>query len=173
MGRYEYIVEVAKRNIYRDKRGRFTFAPGGAVSGAWNDENDPNGSRRRYIADKLYTEIRNRKKSFEVSAVAKHSGLSVEDVSRIYDHIFIRPHNLGDNEIRRFDPDYYMAHSWLRLRSGKNIQKHDITMLKHELAEERFMGDSLEILYIDAHKQASKWYNYQRELTEYLKKHDV
>ena len=32
MGRYEYIVEVAKRNIYRDERGRFAPAPGGTSS---------------------------------------------------------------------------------------------------------------------------------------------
>lgn len=32
MGRYEYIIEVEKKNIYRDERGRFTFAPGGRSS---------------------------------------------------------------------------------------------------------------------------------------------
>ena len=69
--------------------------------------------------------------------------------------------------------DYYMAHSWLRLRQGKDIQKHDITMLNHELAEEKEMQDSLDVIYEDSHERVQKIYNYQKELLEYLKDHDV
>ncbi len=83
--------------------------------------------------------------------------------------MFIRKHKLRGSEIKKFDPDYYMAHSWLRLRQGKNIQKHDITMLNHELAEEKEMQDSLDVIYEDSHERVQKVYNYQRELLEYLK----
>lgn len=139
------------------------------VSGAFNDSNDPYNIGRDEIATKLYTQIVNRKKAYEIKAVAKNSGFSVEDVEKIYNHVFIRKHLFIDGKIKRFDPDYYMAHSWLRLREGKNIQKHDMTMLYHELAEENIMKDSLEISYEPVHEEVQKTYNYQRELLEYLK----
>lgn len=145
----------------------------GALSGAWTDENDPFYENRDMVAEDLYTEIRNRKKSYEVKAVAKNSGFSEEEIDKVYDHVFIRDHLFKGGEIRRFDPDYYMAHSWQRLRDGKNIQKHDITMLYHELEEEKIMGDSLEIEYEKAHSEVEKKYNYRKELLEYLKNHKV
>ncbi len=141
----------------------------GGISGALDDSNDPYNIGRDEIAAKLYTQIVNRKKEYEVKTVAKNSGFSVEDVEKIYNHVFIRKHLFIDGKIKRFDPDYYMAHSWLRLREGKNIQKHDMTMLYHELAEENIMKDSLEISYEPVHEEVQKTYNYQRELLEYLK----
>lgn len=145
----------------------------GALNGAWNNENDPNYKKRDEIAEALYVQITNRKKSFEIKQVAKNSGFTEEEVSNIYEHVFIRKHKFRSGEIKKFDPDYYMAHSWLRLRQGKDIQKHDITMLNHELAEEKEMQDSLDVIYEDSHERVQKVYNYQRELLEYLKDHDV
>ena len=145
----------------------------GALNGAWNNENDPNYKKRDEIAEALYAQITNRKKSFEIKQVAKNSGFTEEEVSNIYEHVFIRKHKFRSGEIKKFDPDYYMAHSWLRLRQGKDIQKHDITMLNHELAEEKEMQDSLDVIYEDSHERVQKVYNYQRELLEYLKDHDV
>ena len=147
--------------------------PSGAISGALTDKNDPDGSKRRKAADDLYEQIRNRKKKYEIEAVAKNTGFSVEDIGRIYDHVFIRKHNLGESGVRCFHPDYYMANSWLRLREGKNIQHHDMIMLKHELEEEKIMGESLEIPYLDVHKEVQKKYNYSKALLEYLKTHDA
>ncbi|MCD7809027.1 MAG: hypothetical protein LUH02_06775 [Erysipelotrichaceae bacterium] len=46
-------------------------------------------------------------------------------------------------------------------------------MLYHELEEEKIMGDSLKIVYEDVHDVVSETYNYQKELIEHLKKHDV
>ena len=145
----------------------------GALSGAWTDENDPLNRKREYIAKDLYMKIKNRKKSYEIKAVSNHSGLSIEEIERVYNHIFVRNHLFKNGKIRKFDPDYYMAHSWLRLREGKNIQKHDITMLYHELEEEKIMGESLDIFYEDVHKEVEKKYNYRQDLLEYLKDHDV
>lgn len=145
----------------------------GALNGAWNNENDPNYKKRDEIAEALYAQITNRKKSFEIKQVAKNSGFTEEEVSNIYEHVFIRKHKFRSGEIKKFDPDYYRAHSWLRLRQGKDIQKHDITMLNHELAEEKEMQDSLDVIYEDSHERVQKVYNYQRELLEYLKDHDV
>lgn len=145
----------------------------GALNGAWNNENDPNCKKRDEIAKALYAQITNRKKSYEIKQVAKNSGFTEEEVSNIYEHVFIRKHKFRSGEIKKFDPDYYMAHSWLRLRQGKDIQKHDITMLNHELAEEKEMQDSLDVIYEDSHERVQKIYNYQKELLEYLKDHDV
>ena len=145
----------------------------GALNGAWNNENDPNYKKRDEIAKALYAQITNRKKSYEIKQVAKNSGFTEEEVSNIYEHVFIRKHKLKSGEIKKFDPDYCMAHSWLRLRQGKDIQKHDITMLNHELAEEKEMQDSLDVIYEDSHERVQKIYNYQKELLEYLKDHDV
>lgn len=145
----------------------------GALNGAWNNENDPNYKKRDEIAKALYAQITNRKKSYEIKQVAKNSGFTEEEVSNIYEHVFIRKHKFRSGEIKKFDPDYCMAHSWLRLRQGKDIQKHDITMLNHELAEEKEMQDSLDVIYEDSHERVQKIYNYQKELLEYLKDHDV
>ena len=145
----------------------------GALNGAWNNENDPNYKKRDEIAKALYAQITNRKKSYEIKQVAKNSGFTKEEVSNIYEHVFIRKHKFRSGEIKKFDPDYCMAHSWLRLRQGKDIQKHDITMLNHELAEEKEMQDSLDVIYEDSHERVQKIYNYQKELLEYLKDHDV
>ena len=145
----------------------------GALNGAWTDESDPLNKQRDKIAKQLYEQIRNRKKENEVKAVAKNSNFTINEISRIYDHVFIRNHKFKNGTIHRFDADYYMAHSWIRLRNGKKIYNHDFTMLYHELAEESIMGERLDIFYEDVHKEVEKKYNYQKELLEYLKNHDV
>lgn len=145
----------------------------GALNGAWTDESDPLNKQRDKIAKQLYEQIRNRKKENEVKAIAKNSNLTIDEISRIYDHVFIRNHKFKNGTIHRFDADYYMAHSWIRLRNGKKIYNHDFTMLYHELAEESIMGERLDIFYEDVHKEVEKKYNYQKELLEYLKNHDV
>ena len=146
----------------------------GAISGAYNDINDPYDEKRSKIANDLYTQIKNRKREFEVGAVARNSGMSIEEVNRVYEHIFTRQHLFEDGTIHLFDPDYYMAHSWIRLRTGLDIQEHDLMLLKHELEEEKIMGDSLEIPYEIAHNEVEiKGYSYIKLLIEYLKTHDV
>lgn len=146
----------------------------GAISGAYNDINDPFDEKRSKIASDLYTQIKNRKREFEIEAVARNSGMPVEEVNRVYEHVFTRQHLFEDGSIHLFDPDYYMAHSWVRLRTGINIQEHDLMLLKHELEEEKIMGDSLEIPYEIAHNEVEiKGYSYIKMLTEYLKTHDV
>ena len=153
-------------NGFRDRK------QSGAMSGALNDENDPDGEKRKEKAKEMYEQIRNRKREFEVKAVAKNTGYSEDEISRVYDHVFIREHLL-DEGIMRFYPDYYMANSWFRLRNGKKIFPHDITMIKHELLEESILGESIEIPARKAHNIAEAQYNYQEELLEYLKTHNA
>lgn len=142
----------------------------GATSGAvYNYKNDPDGSKRQKIAEDLYSQTRNRNSEYEVKAVAQNSGMSEVDVKKIYDHIYVNKHLFKDGTIHLFDPDYEMAQSWQRLRNNTNIQPHDITLLKHELAEYNVMGESLDIAYEPVHNEVVKTYNYQKELIQYLK----
>lgn len=55
------------------------------------------------------------------------------------------------------------------MRSGRGVQKHDITLLNHELMEANIMGKGLDVAYEDAHREAEKLYNYRDDLHKYLK----
>jgi hypothetical protein len=62
-----------------------------------------------------------------------------------------------------------MAESWQRLTEGKP-EKHDITLLKHELMEKQLIEKGLS--QEEAHLQTSKKYNYSKEAGEYYAKID-
>lgn len=62
-----------------------------------------------------------------------------------------------------------MAQSFQRLKDGKNIQKHDLTMLRHERMEYDYMNKE-KMSYNEAHAKTILCYNYEKELIEYLKK---
>lgn len=145
----------------------------GANHGAYTDKNDPDGEKRRKSAEDFYEQILNRDRNYEIKTVSKNTGFSEEDIDRVFTHIFELKHLFKDGTVRKFDPDYYMQHSWVRLRDGKNIQKHDITLLNHELAEAKIMGTGLDVVYEVAHAEVEKTYNYTEDLLEYLKDHDA
>lgn len=146
----------------------------GGLSGAYNDKNDPLYEKRDQKGRDLYSEIKNRKKQYEIEAVARNSGYSLEEIDKVYKHVFLREHLFEDGSVRQFDPDYYMANSWLRIRNNDNIQEHDLMMIKHELEEEKIMGESLDIPYEMAHNEVEMMgYSYQKLLDKYLETHDV
>ena len=62
--------------------------------------------------------------------------------------------------------DYYMAESFRRLSEGKEIQRHDIILLKHEWLElslmKRYGCD-----YDTAHAITARKYNYSAELAKW------
>ena len=159
-------INARKRELYARKNS-------GGLSGAYTNENDPDGKKREKSAKKFYEEIRNRKPEFEIKAVAKNSGMNEKDVERIFNHVFLRKHRFEDGSVKHFDADYYMQNSWMRLREGKNIQRHDLILLQHELAEEKIMGEGLEVIYEIAHNKVEKEYDYARALMDYLKDHDA
>lgn len=138
----------------------------GAILGALNDENDPNMARREKHAVSFYDEVRKRDKGKEVSSVAKNSEVEEETVSKAYNHLFVNKYHL-EKGYGRFDESYDIAESWRRLREGKDIKKHDLTLLWHEAYEYDLMKAGME--YDDAHKMAEKRYNYAKELKEFLK----
>ncbi len=113
-----------------------------------------------------YEEIRRR--TGDVSAIAKNSGLSVEDITKIKQHMFFNKYDLGQNEPTVFDPSYDMAESWQRLIDGKGILEMDGIMLKHELMEYELMNEQ-GLDYKTAHNMAEAVYNY----TKYVKELDI
>ncbi|HFI0147645.1 TPA: hypothetical protein ACGORI_000459 [Streptococcus suis] len=136
----------------------------GAIYGAWNAKNDPDEIHRKKHAEQYYESVRNRSTVREVTRIAKHTGFAEQDVQAIYDHVFENYYELEGGS-KRFDPDYDMAQSWDRLFSGKGIQKHDITLLHHELMESKLMAEGMD--YDTAHKITQKKYDYLSELIKW------
>ena len=118
-------------------------------------------SARTTHAESYYEEVRNRDSGAEINAISDSSGFSPLDVEVIYRHVFLDEHDLADGH-HRFYPDYDMAQSWQRLRSGRDIQRHDLTLLHHELEEAKLMASGLS--YEDAHAEAVRMgYDYAKE----------
>ncbi len=133
--------------------------------GALTDVNDPSYKRRDKHAEIYYNAIRNSKKSYVVKAISKNTGMSEVSISKVYEHVFINKYKLSGG-YKNFDPDYDMAESFRRLREGKNIQEHDLILLKHEHLEYGLMN-KLGLPYDEAHKLAESKYNYNKALREY------
>ena len=140
----------------------------GAIYGAWNDKNDPYQIKWDKHAAIFYKAVRKRDKVLEINAISKNTGFSKVDIEKIYNHVFITEHNLN-GKMQRFAPDYNMSESWRRLREGKDIQEHDIILLRHELMELNLMKNK-KLNYFEAHNITQEKYNYQQALDEWLKK---
>ena len=116
--------------------------------------------RRAKHANQFYEAVRKRKGDPE--KIALNTGFSVEDVSKIREHLFINKYCLiEDEDESRFDPDPDQADSWQRLVDGSHIREMDIILLHHELMEYNLMNlDGMS--YDDAHRIADKKYCYSK-----------
>ena len=161
---YEEILKADRENDINNS---------GAISGAYTSRNDPDNKKREAFAKSYYQEVLHRNRTREISIIAQNTGMSVSDIDKIYAHIFELEHLRKNGKAYKFDPDYDMAQSWMRLREGKNIQEHDIIMLKHELLESNIMASGKNIAYEDAHEQAQKKYNYQLALDKYKSENNL
>lgn len=174
-----------RERIYLDMKGRVApdlrkfiakstgndIIKSGAINGALTDKNDPLYTRRDAHANRYYESMRNSRKSNIIDHIANNTGISKKSINKIYEHVFINEYELSGGK-RRFDPDYYMAESFRRLREGKNIQKHDLIMLKHERLEYELMK-KLHLKYDEAHKITERKYNYQKALNKFLKEYNL
>ena len=151
-----------------EKQGVSVYNSGG-LFGAYNDQNDPNNEKREAHAELYYKELRNSKKQYFVDAVSKNASIDAETVSKAYKHVFEDKHEL-DNGLAYFDPDYYMAESFRRLRTNDNIQEHDKVLLRHEALEYDIMQENPDMSYEEAHEMAAKVHNYKKALLNWLKK---
>lgn len=135
------------------------------AKGALTDKNDPNGERREKHAETFYSSIRNGDKGSFVNRVAKNTGMPEAGISKVFDHVFLNEYELGGGR-KRFDPDYDMAETFRRLREGKDIQPHDIILLKHERLEYELMKKTGRS-YGEAHRLAASKYDYASELAKF------
>ena len=169
---------IGLRRLREQKEADNRLNSGGIVGtlpkGALNP--DSYDDKEREKADrhaKMYYEaIRNRTSDSDVKNIAKNTGYKEENIRLIKQHIFLNEHNMGDGVIKRFDADYNMAQSWFRLIEGKDIQEHDILLLKHEFVELKYMSKSPDITYDEAHKVAQRRFNYRNASDEYNKRKD-
>ena len=142
-----------------DKAEESGIIKSGAISGALS----PDSKEAQKHAEQYYESVR--KMKTDVSKIAKNTEFSEEDILQIKNHVFIEEHDLGGDVTERFYPSYAMAQSWQRLIDGKSIQKHDLTLLKHEKMESDLMKDGYS--QRDAHRITEKKDNYAKESREY------
>ena len=165
-------VYVDKSKTLETWRANLTApAAGGKVTidkGALNENNDPGGKKRNAHAEMFYAARRNSKKEPWVKRIAQNSGMSEKAISKIFDHVFIKEHDLWDGR-HTFLPDYYMAESFRRLHEGKNIQPHDMILLRHEWLELSLMN-RYDYDYDTAHNITERKYNYKFALIEWHKR---
>ena len=124
---------VGKYTKTVEKSGKSGIMKSGALSGAHNPQSD----QAQEHAEKHYEAVKRMKT--DIKHISANTGFSEDDITKIKNHVFIEKHDLGNGELEYFYPNYEMAQSWQRLIDGKNIQKHDITLLNHELLEQRLM----------------------------------
>ena len=138
----------------------------GAITGAYNNKNDPDGEKRDAHAVKYYASVRNSNKQGVVDAISKNASIDSEYVSKMLDHLFINEYDLDKGHVR-FDADYDIAESIQRLREGKNIQAHDITLIYHESMEYDLMNND-GLGYEEAHEIANRSFDYKKALDKWL-----
>lgn len=126
------------------------------------------------FAEMYYEEIRHF--STDVKKISEILGKDEKDIQQVKNYLFVDKslYDAEKDEWRTFDPDCAIAQSWQRLMSGKNIQKHDRTLIEHELYEMELKTADKTLSHQEAHLLATRKYNYQKEADEYygsLKKH--
>ena len=129
---------------------------------------DPLCDKAQKHAELYYEEIRHR--TTDIIAIAKNTHFSEKDILTIKNYLFMESHML-DTGYKRFDASFDIASSWQRFIENR-AEKHDITLLKHELFEINLVKAGLS--QREAHNYAENKYNYGKESNEYydrLKKH--
>ena len=129
-------------------------------SGAIDEDKEP--KRATEHARKMYETYRRR--ASDIPKIAKVTGHTEEEITRVKNHMFINEHDLDDGR-HRFDPDFQQAQSWIRLESGKP-EEHDLVMIEHELIEEQLMREN-GLSYDEAHAKTNQVANYQKALWRY------
>lgn len=159
--------ETARQQVnYKNYQDWFAKRPN-RQSGALNDKNDPDYKRRYLHAEKFYGLLRKSDQENLAAKMAKSSGMDKNDVSKVLNHVLFEKHELQSKydplttEKRVFDPDYYMANSFARLRDG-TPNEADMLLLKHELHESNLMKSGLG--YEEAHDMTEVIYNYREAI---------
>ncbi|MFX3949186.1 hypothetical protein ACSBRS_005700 [Streptococcus suis] len=114
-------------------------------------------------------DLEKRKIYSNIGKFKEMNGFSKDDVDKAFNHVFNNVHELNFGK-GLFPPDIDMAQSWERLISGKNIQPHDLILLKHERLEHDYMYVTSKLDYDTAHKKVDELFNYSEAVNEFKKK---
>lgn len=114
-------------------------------------------------------ELEKRKIYSNIGKFKEMKDFTKEDVDIAFNHVFNDIHILKDGE-SLFHPEVNMAESWERLITGRDIQSHDLILLKHERLEHDYMYVSGNMDYDTAHAKTDEIYNYGNALTRYLER---
>lgn len=149
-----------KERIYIDGLGKMGISKrmiqtGGRITDIWSKEAEEHAKKYYGLVKAMKTDIRR---------IAQNTGYRKKDIEAIKKYTFIDHARLPDNI---FFYDAAIAQSWQRLIEGKNIQKHDLTLLDHEFFELTVKDLNPKISHERAHMQAQKLYNYSKEANEY------
>lgn len=144
--------------FFKERKVKYQVEDSISESGALNNKNDEYGIKRKEHAKMYYNSVKNRDKQIEIDKIAKNTNINKNTIQRVYEHLFENKYLL-ENGLKQFDPDFYMAQSWQRLREGTNIKKMDLIMLKHE-ALEHYLMNKYNLNYKEAHKLTEMKYNY-------------
>ncbi|AIL57788.1 phage head morphogenesis protein [Staphylococcus aureus M90388] len=106
--------------FFKEREGKYQVEGCFIESGALNNKSDEYGIKRNRHAQIYYNSVRNRDKQIEISKIAKNTNINKNLIQRVYEHIFENKYLL-ESGFKQFDPDFYMAQSWQRLREGKNM----------------------------------------------------
>ena len=150
------------RRVDMDKAALDGIIKSAGCRGALNDKNDPLHMKRDRHAEIYYEAVRNSHKADIVRTISKNTKMPEAAISKVYDHVFINEYELYGG-YKKFDSDYDMAESFRRLREGKDIQNHDLILLKHEHLEYGLMK-KFNFSYDEAHRLAESKYNYNEAL---------
>ena len=125
-----------------------------------------------------YDKIKNSNQELEKRKIYSNIGkfkemkdFTKEDVDIAFNHVFNDIHILKDGE-SLFHPEINMAESWERLITGKDIQSHDLILLKHERLEHDYMYVRGNMDYDTAHAKTDETYNYGKALTRFFGKEE-
>lgn len=140
------------------------------LTGALNDDNDPNMTRRVAHAERYYETLRNSESESIIKKLSKNGGISLKSAQKVYEHILINKYEL-DEGVKRFDASYDMAVSLQRLLEGKNIQAHDLILLRHERLEYELMNRYKKD-YRTAHNLTNLKHNYDSALRKWQREAD-
>ena len=149
-----------KERIYADGLGKMGTSKRIVFGGA--RITNPNTREAQKHAKNYYGLVNSMKT--DVSKIAKNTGYRTQEIRKIKEYVF-KMHSGVDDEY--FFYDAAIAQSWQRLIEGKNIQKHDLTLLDHEFYEltvkEKYPG----IDHLKAHRMSEKLYNYSKESEDF------
>lgn len=157
----------AEKSFYKKENSGIISA---GAKGALTSKNDPDFSKRDAHAKQYYSSIRNSDQHSIVKAISGNVNIDEQKVNEAVNHIFYTKHQL-EKGLTYFDEDYDMAQSIQRLRTGHDIQPHDLILLQHEALESQYMYSGM--AYDEAHKKAETEYNYRAALMKFLKDNNL